>query len=144
MLRDLRALSESFREAQAFGRGGDSRPQMDFVSTVNEILVQCVDSLKTTLVFFMTAGKAATPQVRNGILERREQMIRSVQASARKLNSTFGELQGIGAAANHEAQLTRLGQELTQQLVIARRIDAKMKSLERSLGMDEVSRGSLE
>lgn len=132
-LRDLRALSAAFNESMAVRRAFPAGAMLGLQTVVEQTFDQCVASLQATLDLFSSAGRAATPEVKRIILDKRDALVRQVQESVRGLSQTLAAIEELAAGKAEAAGLSRLSRQLNEQLEIARSVDARLKAL----GLDE-------
>ncbi|MCP4709396.1 MAG: hypothetical protein GY869_12285 [Planctomycetes bacterium] len=140
-LRDLRALYAAFKNPDTLMKGIDTFTSYSISTTVNEIFDQCVRSLRETLKLLEEANQAGSKTVRNALLERRADLITNVQAGIVNLNETIAKIGKLGFAKKKDPRLANLGQELLDQLEVAKRVDARISgqvnNFEGLIGNDE-------
>ena len=85
-------------------------------------------ALETSTELWETAQRLRTPEAREPILERREEVVRDVHSSVEKLSRIMVGIQGLGSAAASETDLSRLRADLDANLAIAQRVEEKMRS----------------
>lgn len=128
-LRDLRTLFKAFNKSDSWRKNLNITTTNDLLSTIDEIFMQCINSLKQTLDLYNLAKEAASSKVRNTILEKRKSLIKGVQESVAKLGETLCAVQELSSSNNQEAKLSRLSEELNNQLDIAKRVQERMDGL---------------
>ncbi len=137
-LRDLRALTEAFNQARAPSAKLSVRCTFDIASGVEELFKRCVVSLEQTLDLWRTAERMATPQAKEPVLEKREKMIGEVGESIKQLGEVLAGLQGLRAGEGAASELASIREDLDQRLAVARRVEERMRSLERQLAPGEL------
>jgi len=129
-LRDVRVLVDAFDKSDFWKESVNAKSRLDLLCTVEDIFRQCVTSLRRTLELQRLAKESATEEVRGPIMAQRERIIVGVQQLVAGLAQTLRHLSELGASKEGMGPgLTKLGEELTHQLDIARRVDERMKSL---------------
>ena len=129
-LRDLRALAGAFRKGEFWKNGVNAQSRSELLGTMEEIFRQCVASLRKTIELHELARDAATDEVRRPILAQRDRIVAGVRDSVAMLAKTLRELHELSASKDGCGPgLSQLGEELTMQLDIARRVDERMSSL---------------
>jgi len=130
-LRDLRALAKAFNESRTPGAGLNIESMFDIASGVEQLFNRCVQSLERTLQLWRTARKMATPEAKKPILERREGIIEDVGESIEQLGKVLVGIQGLGSGESASSELASIREELDQRLAVAKRVEERMRSLER-------------
>ena len=130
-LRDLRALAKAFNESRTPGAGLNIESMFDIASGVEQLFNRCVQSLERTLQLWRTARKMATPEAKKPILERREGIIEDVGESIKQLGKVLVGIQGLKAGESASSELASIREELDQRLAVAKRVEERMRSLER-------------
>jgi hypothetical protein len=129
-LRDVRVLVDAFDKSDLWKESINAKSRFDLLCTIEDIFRQCVTSLRRTLELQRLAKETATDEVREPIMAQREKIIAGVQKSVARLAQTLRHLSELGASKESLGPgLTKLGEELSHQLDIARRVDERMKSL---------------
>jgi uncharacterized protein YoxC len=127
-LRDLRALVKAF-SSDSWRKNLNAMTTSDLLATIDQIFIQCINSLTQSLDLYNLSNEAASRKTRNTILERRESIIKGVQESVDRLNETLCAVQELGSSNNQAAKLSKLSQELNYQLAIAKRVKERVEDL---------------
>jgi len=125
-LRDLRALYAAFKAPDTLMKGIDTFTSYSISTTVKDIFDQCVRSLHETLNLWEKANQAGSASVKESLLERRATLITNVQDGIDNLNETIAEIGKLGFAKKKDPRLANLGQELLDQLEVAKRVDERI------------------
>jgi len=128
-LRDLRTLFGAFNKDYSWRKNLNITSTNDLLSTIDQIFAQCISSLDQTWNLYDLAKKAASDKIRKALLEKRKSIIQEVQESINHLNETLCAVQELNSSNNQEVKLSRLSQELNDQLAIAKRVKERMDDL---------------
>jgi hypothetical protein len=128
-LQDLKALADAYKVGDKWVKQ-PSQDAYGLAQTVDAIIRQCIESLKSTININQTAKTAATEEVKKVILAQRDRIIHEVQESIARLSHTLGQLQLLNSGATQEVRLDDLGKELLMQLEIAKNVDSRLNSLD--------------
>lgn len=128
-LKDLRALVGAFNKSDFWKESVNAKSRFDLLCTVEDIFRQCVAWLHRSIELAQLARETATAEVREPILDQRENIIAGVRQSVARLAQTLRNLSERSVSEGPGTGLTELGEELTHQLEIARRVDERMKSM---------------
>ncbi|MHC5053980.1 MAG: hypothetical protein ACYTKD_04605 [Planctomycetota bacterium] len=139
-LRDLRALAKAFNESRAPAAKLSSRCTLDIASGVEKLFERCVQSLKQTLDLWRTADRMVTPDAKKPVLEQRERMIADVRKSIGQLGEVLAGLQSLRAGEGSSSELARIREELDERLTVAKKVEERMRSLERQLDPGQAER----
>jgi len=133
-LRDLRAMGKAFDEAKApSGAGATNAYTLDIAMGVDRLLKRCIASLEQALKLWKTADSMATEAAKRPVLERRETLVKEVQASIRQLGELLAGLQALGSSQAPGEDLARVRAELDERLNVAKRVEERMRSIEKQL-----------
>jgi hypothetical protein len=129
-LADLRTLMESFQQHDwADSKSFNTQSTLDILAGIEELFNGCVSSLEKTLELYYAAKKLRTPSARKPLMERRETIIKEVNASVSQLGQILAQVQQLGVDDDNAAQLSRLRQDLNENLEIARRVGERMRGM---------------
>ena len=102
-----------------------------------QLYQSCVSSLDRTSDLWQAAQEMTTDEGRQRVLESRESLIAEVGLGIHHLGATLDYLQASRLEKSPQrAQLTQIRRELETGLEIARRVEGRIDSLERSLDKD--------
>ena len=132
-LRDLRALADTFKREYGWKDSVKAHSTTEVLSLVDRIFKQCVKSLKATLKIYQTIRTVESDAVRTSLSSRRNAIVQKVQENVKKLVETLEQIQELSVSDDQEGRLSKLGEELTRQLEIAKRIDERTKSLDQKI-----------
>ena len=104
------------------------------VSSSEELYRSCVDSLERSAVLWETAREMATPEARQGLMDKRAGLVDEVRRSVGQWAAALDRLQSAPLEREREASLRRVRDELDAELAVARRVEARMRDLERETG----------
>jgi hypothetical protein len=138
-LRDLRALAKASNEAKAPSAGLSARSTFDIASGVEELFNRCVVSLEQTLGLWRTAERMVTAEAKKPVLEQREKMIDEVKKSIAQLGKVLAGLQSLRTGEGMGAELAHIREELDERLTVAKRVEERMRSLEKQLDPGDVT-----
>ncbi len=138
-LRDLRALAKAFTEAGAPSAGLSAKYTFDIASGVEDLFNRCVLSLEQTLGLWRTAERMVTAEARKPVLGQREKMIDEVKESIAQLGKTLAGLQSLRMGEGMDSELAHIREELDERLTVARRVEERMRSLEKQLAPGAVT-----
>jgi hypothetical protein len=101
---------------------------------VEHLYRSCLRSLERSWDFWSAAMEMSTREVRQEMLDRREQILTEVQESTAHLETTVDYLRAKQLSrALDEIELTQIRQELDVGLTVARRVEEHMSELENAL-----------
>lgn len=148
LLRDLRVLMRQFDDArETRERGGNVvlvRQAVDVESKSTRLFQSCVRSLERSYELWITSRQLSTPSARNNALERRERLIKEVEASVQHLGTIFEGLHSLGGASEDVTEMARIRSELDRTLDSARRVEDRMRQLDDELdGVGSGERGQV-
>lgn len=138
-LSDLRAIAEAFEQENLRTDGLNSKSAFDIMDGVGRLFDRCVASLEKTLHLWKLAGRMQTKSARRPILEQREEIIGEVARSISQLGKILVDVQKMEAAVTGAAGLSRLRDELDQSLAFAKKVDEKVKMLDREFSAAEMN-----
>jgi hypothetical protein len=139
-LRDLRSLMRAFEERRT-DSGADltAMTTIGIAAGVQELFDQCVQSLERSLKLWQTAEKLRTRAAREPILKQREEIVLEVGRSIHQLGQTLVAIQKLGSGEDAKSELTRIGEELDQRLVVAKQVEQRVRAFESQLESGELS-----
>ena len=133
-LSDLRALAKALDGLDEDPRARTTNATViDIRLTAAHLFSQCVRSLEQSLKLWHTAADMRTVSARQPILDQRETIVEDVYRSIRDLGNLLVALQDLGATEDNASELTRIRNELNQNLKVARKVDARMRDFEHEI-----------
>lgn len=135
-LADLRALAKALDDLEEQGLI-DNRSSMvvEIQAGANQLFKQCVVSLEQSLKLWHTAQQMVTASARKPIEKQRDAVVKDVYESIRQLGELLVSLQKLGVDTKDDTELSRIRNELNQNLKVAKQVDARMRNFE-----DEIER----
>jgi hypothetical protein len=131
LLQDLRVLMEVYREEQSWTKRMNAASSIEILVKVDDLFKACERSLENTLELWRTALRMTTEGAKEPILERRERIVADIGDSLEHLSRILGEIQGYGAVEeNKNSEMARIRAEMEECLVVANRVEERMKSWE--------------
>jgi hypothetical protein len=134
LLRDLRVLMRQFEEARAMQGASTLRQAIEVESKSERLFDSCVRSLERSFELWVTSRQLSTPAARNSALERRERLVKEVEASVQHLGTILEGLHSLQGAGEDTQEMVRIRTELDRTLDTARRVEERMRDLETELG----------
>ncbi|MBN2589405.1 MAG: hypothetical protein JXA96_06060 [Sedimentisphaerales bacterium] len=128
-LRELRFLVDNFNKSDLWKQSLDAVSANSLLSTIDEIFEQCLSSLYQTIQLYQLAQEAPSKRISDSILGKRDSIIKGVQDSVTRLNVTLCAAQELRVSNDQEAKLSRLSEELTSQLDIAKRVQERLENI---------------
>ncbi|HNQ90436.1 MAG TPA: hypothetical protein PKM73_17615 [Verrucomicrobiota bacterium] len=128
-LRDLRALVRALAELEAGAPPAQLALLVEIRSRVDQLFDQCVHSIQQTDRLWQTAAQLSSAAARKPLLDQRERLIDDVQSTIRQLSDTLVGIQNLGEREGSSRELTRLREELDENLALARTVDARVAAL---------------
>jgi hypothetical protein len=105
---------------------------------VEQLHWSCLRSLEKSLDFWQAALEMATPNARQEMLGRREQLLEEVEGSIRHLAATVDHLRAKQLSRDDRGgELAEVRKELEMGLEVARRVERRMDELEDGIGNRE-------
>jgi hypothetical protein len=132
ILRDLRVLAAAFEEDQVWASGINLQSGFDLAEGVDRLFRGCVAALRRSLDLWETARDVATPGARKPILDRRERLVAEAAESVSHMGRVLAEVQAMATADAADAQLQRVRQELDASLEVAKRVEQRMATWEKT------------
>ncbi|MCZ6680804.1 MAG: hypothetical protein O7E52_26540 [Candidatus Poribacteria bacterium] len=132
MLADLRTLHQSFKAEANEHTWPSSVPAnvaFELAYKVEALFQESVNCLKDTLKLGEKARNAATRTVTQSLLQERERLIVDVQETIAQLAKIYGEVLTLGTNSD-ETKLSRLRNELDENIRFAQEVDQTMHELE--------------
>jgi hypothetical protein len=127
-LRELRFLVDNFYKSDLWKKNLDAVSANNLLSTMEEIFEQCISSLIETIQLYKLAQEAPSKRISDSILEKRDSMIKGVQESVTRLNATLCAVQELSGLNDQDVRLSKLSEELTSQLDIAKRVKERLEN----------------
>ncbi len=128
-LRELRFLVDNFNKSDLWKKNMDAVSANSLLSTIDEIFEQCIKSLNQTVQLYKLSLEAPSKRTGDSILEKRDSIIKGVQESVTRLNATLCTVQELDSSNNQKDRLSRLSEELTSQLDIAKRVKERLEDI---------------
>jgi len=101
---------------------------------VKQLYWSCLKSLERSWDYWRAATEMSTSQIRQDMLDRREQVLQEVQEGTAHLEATVDHLRAKQLQhALDKSELTRVREELDVGLTAARRVEEHMSELENGL-----------
>jgi hypothetical protein len=75
----------------------------------------------------------STPEAREPVLAQREKMIADVTESIRQLGKVLAGIEALKAGESVHSDLARIRGELDQRLAVAKKVEERMRSLEKQI-----------
>lgn len=138
LLRKLRTIAGEIRK-DGISERIDPRTRVEISLHVDELFDGCINALEKSLVLWRKSNNVGLTHGKADLLEKREQEIDEVFQCVETLERIYAH--GLDPSSEEEGQpgeteesrLARLRGELDRSLEVARRVEARMKSLERSI-----------
>lgn len=135
LLRALITLTDKFREQlnnKNWSMRLNTQSTFDILANVEELFQGCIKSLEKSLEIWYVADKIEIEQAKIPILERRNEIIKRVEASVEKLSHIYAEIQRIVIEEKSDDDLERIRRELDNSLEVARRVEKKLSAFNHS------------
>lgn len=133
-LRDLRSLSKALDELEGEGYiDTDSATVVEIRAGAGELFEKCIQSLEQSLKLWHTAGSMKTKAARGPILSQRDRLLEEVFESIKHFGALLVALQSIGSTREDASELSRIRDQLKQNLEVARKVDARIQAFETQL-----------
>ncbi len=132
MLADLRTLHQSFKAEVNENTWSSSIPSnvaFELAYKVEALFHESVNCLKETLTLREKARNTATKTAKSPLLQQREHLIADVQETIAQLSKIYGEVLTLDTNSD-ETQLSRLRNELDENIEFAKKVDQTMCELE--------------
>ncbi len=126
-LRDLRALSDAFSQAGLAGMEQNVSGEK-LGDTVHQMIGQSIQLLRQSLTFNEPARQAASQEIRQSILAKREAVLSEAIAGVEILKQVLDKIQTVAASSLATEQVTQMGQQMLDQLEIARSVEERMNA----------------
>jgi hypothetical protein len=137
-LKDLRSLSKALDELEGEGYiDGQSATVSEIRLGAVELFEKCIQSLEQSLKLWHTAGKMKTRSASGPMLLQRERVLKEVFESIKHFGTLLVALQGMGSVRDDASALARIRDELKQNLVVARKVDARIQAFETQLDSEQ-------
>jgi DNA-binding ferritin-like protein len=134
MLTDLRTLNQSFKAEVSETTWSSSIPTnvaFELVYRVEALFHESVNCLRDTLKLGEKARETATKTGRKSLLQHRELVIEDVQETIAQLSRIYAQMLTLGTHSD-ETELSRLRNELDENLAFAKNVEQTMRELESS------------
>lgn len=130
-LGDLRELARALDELDEDGYIDNDNPTVIEIKLgATQLFEQCVQSLEQSLKLWHTAQRMRTISARQPILDQRERIVEDVYRSVRDLGNLLVALQSLSVADDNSTELSRIRNELKENLEVARQVDKRLRDFE--------------
>lgn len=132
MLTDLRTLHQSFKaevHENSWSSSVPSNVAFELAYKVEALFHESVNCLKETLKLREKARNAATKTAKVPLLQQREHLIADVQETIAQLSKIYAEVLTLDANSD-ETKLSRLRDELDENIEFAKQVDQTMRELD--------------
>ncbi len=135
-LRDLRALTTAFRDEKTWVSHASLQPTMDILSGVEQLFLQGVKSLEKSLELSYLARRMKTEEASRPIIAERERLLDDVRQTVQYLGNILAGIQTFSlSSGSNDTELSRLRDELNQNLEVARAVRQRMQTLDQEIGL---------
>lgn len=130
-LRNLRTLYGSFCKDLADGKISSNVPP-NMLQLIEEIFKECINKLSRSFELWSTS-RSLTGDLKDKLLEQRDQMIEDVEQSVLALAETINEVRALKLKTEKGA-MDRLRSKLSSQLTVAKKTEESVAALEANDG----------
>jgi len=132
LLAEMRELSEAIRE-KGVSPHLNRRSRIEIALQMDELFRECVGALEESLELWEGAREVASESRRGALLEQREAQIAEVAECVAVLERVHSAGLEDGGARGNERGLARAREELRASLEVARRVEQRMKTMEKGM-----------